>query len=280
MGLRGRTTASRLEEGEAALIRALSPPPGPGIYDTLVGRQTVPITSAAEPGLRRQEEMDNTKPRLWDRYFSPDTPGSMSSSARAERWAELYRRFPDLPEMRVIDLGGYVRNWDVAPARPAHLTVVNLDGAGAGETSERPAVTVVGDACDLPSELFKEDFDLVYSNSVIEHVGGHWRRQAFARSVYRLAPHCWVQTPARTFPIEPHWMFPAFQFMPVKLRAGISRRWPYASEDFRRRTYAESVEDCLSVDLVSVTEMRSLFPDADFYRERFLGITKSVVAIR
>jgi len=182
--------------------------------------------------------------------------------------------------MRVVDLGGYLRCWDVAPARPAHLTVVNLDGAGASETTDRPAETITADACDLPPALLSQEFDLVYSNSVIEHVGGHWRREAFARSVHQLAPHYWVQTPCRTFPIEPHWMFPGFQFLPTALQAGISRRWPFGSEDLRGQGHAESVGVCLSVELVSATEMSTLFPDAELNRERYLGMTKSLIALR
>jgi hypothetical protein len=218
--------------------------------------------------------------RLWDRYVSPETPGTFSSRARAERWQELFHRFPGLPEMRVIDLGGYVRSWDIAPARPAHLTVVNLDGNGLEETADWPVTTIKADACDLPDVILEQDFDFVYSNSLIEHVGGHSRRQDFAATVHKLAPHFWIQTPARTFPIEPHWMFPGFQFLPLRARAAISQKWPFGSEDSRGRSYAQSVEDCLSVELVSGAEMESLFPNAEFYHERLLGMTKSLVAIR
>jgi hypothetical protein len=75
-------------------------------------------------------------------------------------------------------------------------------------------------------------------------------------------------------------MFPGFQFLPTALQADISRRWPFGSEDLRGRSYAESIGDCLAVELVSAAEMKFLFPDAELYRERVLGVTKSLVAIR
>lgn len=63
-------------------------------------------------------------------------------------------------------------------------------------------------------------FDLVYSNSVIEHVGGHARSCDFAGMVKTLARRHWgVQTPYRYFSIEPHWLFPGLQFLPQSARA-------------------------------------------------------------
>jgi hypothetical protein len=136
------------------------------------------------------------------------------------------------------------------------------------------------DACALPQVVWRHKFDLVYSNSVIEHVGGHWRRRAFADAVGALAPHYWVQTPARSFPIEPHWLFPGFQFLPIRVRASISRHWSMAAPGFRNRSPAEAIEDVLSVELVSAAEMQLLFPQSTLYHERLLGFTKSLVAVR
>lgn len=211
--------------------------------------------------------------------MSPDTPGSLASLARAKRWGECLAYFPDLADMRVIDLGGYAKSWDVAPVRPKDLTVVNLDGA---VTVERTGTirTLKADACELPEGLFDEQFDLAYSNSLIEHLGGRWRRQAFARAVSRLAPRMWIQTPSPTFPIEPHWLFPGFQFLPTAVRAYISMHWSFGSEDTTGKTYAELVDACLSVELVGATEMRDLFPDAEILRERMFGMTKSLIAVR
>lgn len=217
--------------------------------------------------------------RFWERHVTPDKPGTLASNARSRRWSECLRRFPDLAEMRVIDLGGYARNWEVAPARPKHLTVVNLDGSGADQGGGACRV-VRGDACDLPPELFDESFDLVYSNSLLEHLGGRWRRQAFARAVDRLAPHCWIQTPSPTFPIEPHWVFPAFHLLPTSVQARIAARWPFGSEDTSRQSFTQIVDACLSVELVSATEMRALFPGAEILRERAFAMTKSLIAVR
>lgn len=204
---------------------------------------------------------------------------SVAARMRAKRWAEILRRFPDLGQWRVIDLGGAMWAWDAVPVTPAALTVVNLDDYGL-ENSRAGVKTIRADACDLPAVVFEEPFDLVYSNSVIEHLGGYWRRRAFADAVRRLAPRHWIQTPSRSFPLEPHWMFPGMQFLPLPARASISARWPLAHESFRGRTRQQAVDDVLRVELVGATEMRSLFPESELYRERVAGITKSLVAIR
>ena len=123
--------------------------------------------------------------------------------------------------MTVLDLGGTEESWDLAPARPARLLIVNHPDA----VADHKRNTYLGDACD-PNLLAGEQFDLVYSNSVIEHVGGHYRRQQFADTVERLGEHHWIQTPYRYFPVEPHYLFPGLQFFPVSARAQVTRWWP------------------------------------------------------
>ncbi len=122
-------------------------------------------------------------------------------------------------------------------------------------------------------------FDLVYSNSVIEHVGGYERRRRFAETVERLAPHHWVQTPARSFPLEPHWLFPGFQFMPVALRTRVAMKWPYSFYG-RSNDAAETLGEVLWVELIGVPEMTHLFPGSEVLRERFARLTKSLIATR
>jgi len=164
----------------------------------------------------------------------PERGGALSERFRARRWEEFYRRFPQLPDMSVIDLGGYAWNWVNVPVRPKAVLVVNLDKKPPADAPDW-IETVRADACELPSEIFDRTFDLAYSNSLIEHVGGYSRRVSIAGAVNRLAEHHWVQTPSRYFPIEPHWVFPGFQFLPLRVRAEVSHYWPLSSPELRAR---------------------------------------------
>ncbi|MGN0065007.1 MAG: hypothetical protein ACI379_12265 [Nocardioides sp.] len=182
--------------------------------------------------------------------------------------------------MRVLDLGGTVQAWERAPVRPAHVTILNLTEPG--ESTSDSLFPVYGDACDAEAALSAAGadgpFDLVFSNSVLEHVGGHANRARFAASVHALAPRHWVQTPYRYFPVEPHWLFPGMQFLPLALRARIAASWPLAHSPSPSLEKATSA--ALWTELVSITEMQHLFPGSGITRERFLGLTKSIVAIR
>jgi hypothetical protein len=209
-----------------------------------------------------------------------ESPGSLGAGFRERRWALALERFPELADMSVIDLGGTVQAWERAPVLPAHVTVLNLTEPG--ESTNSAIVPVMGDACDAASVLAaagkRTQFDLVFSNSVLEHVGGHASRSRFAESARHLAPRHWIQTPYRYFPIEPHWLFPGMQFLPLFVRSRIAARWPLSHS--HSPDLVEATSAALWTDLVSVTEMRHYFPESEIARERFLGLTKSVIAIR
>ncbi|HEY7960788.1 MAG TPA: class I SAM-dependent methyltransferase [Solirubrobacteraceae bacterium] len=68
-------------------------------------------------------------------------------------------------------------------------------------------------------------FDLVYCNSVIEHVAPE-RRARFAAELRRVGRGWYVQTPAWSFPIEPHALLPAAHWLPVGLRR---RYWRFGA---------------------------------------------------
>jgi hypothetical protein len=170
--------------------------------------------------------------------------------------------FPDLADMSVVDLGGTTNHWARAPVVPRRLVLLNsVEGFGAA-AAHHAIETVRGDACAPPESLRDERFDLVYSNSVLEHVGGPWRRSAFADGVHALAQRHWIQTPYRYFPLEPHWLFPGFRFLPVRARAEVTRYWPVGHRHERAKDVA--LDLVLEVDLVSKTEMRHLFPQVGY----------------
>jgi hypothetical protein len=211
-----------------------------------------------------------------DRVVGSYSNRSVSAAARGRRWQELLARFPGIAEMRVLDLGGDLRSWQLGGLRPRELLIINRDEQ---LVHEDWAQSVVADACDLPPEIRQRSFDLVYSNSVMEHVGGHHRRRQFAEAVRTLAPSYWVQTPYRYFPVEPHWLFPGFQWLPVSARARVMRWWPLGNYP-TGIPYDEAVDHVLNIELLSRAAMRAYYPDAEIWSERVLGLTKSLVAIR
>jgi hypothetical protein len=201
----------------------------------------------------------------------PDDPRSLSSRARRGRWERFLLEFPRLAEMRVVDLGGTPEFWRQAPVRPAHVTTVNLST----ESAPEPWIdTVVGDACAYDAQ----GFDLAVSNSLLEHVGGPARRAQLAQVIDRAAARYWVQTPYRYFPVEPHWLFPGFQWLPLPARLAVTRHWKYGHRHQPNRERA--LQSVLEVELVSITEMRTLFPTGSLWFERSAGLVKSLVAIR
>ncbi|WP_026185244.1 class I SAM-dependent methyltransferase [Salinispora pacifica] len=210
------------------------------------------------------------------RFRLVDSPSSVGAKRRARRAAWLSDTFPDLAEMNVLDLGGRVESWATVPVRPAHVHVVNLEPL----PTELPAWAEAdqADACELPKRFFGRRYDLVFSNSVLEHVGGYERRRRMAEAVRELAPAYWVQTPYRYFPVEPHWVAPAMQFLPVSARVVVARKWPLAYTP--GKSYEAAMRQVLTTELIGRAELRYLFPDAGIRNERLLGITKSLIAIR
>ena len=204
-----------------------------------------------------------------------DAPDSWGARRRDRRWAWLVETFPDLAEMSVLDLGGRVDTWQRAPVRAKHVHVVNLEPL----PTELPAWAEAdhADACALPGHIARRRYDLVFSNSVIEHVGGHERRLRFAEAVRTLADAYWVQTPYRYFPVEPHWIAPPMQFLPVAVRTAFAYRWPLAHT--RPRDRADALDSVLWTELLDRTQLRHYFPDAELRAERVLGMVKSLIAM-
>jgi len=207
----------------------------------------------------------------------PYSPGTVVGRSRAARWELLLRHFPQLDRMSVLDLGGRPRAWSAAPCRPKSLTIVDVDPLEPGP-GDPEAEVIEGDACAVTTLLPGRRFDLVYSNSMLEHVGGHDRRQQVADAIAALGDHHWIQTPYRYFPVEPHWWFPGFQFLPVAARAWVAAHWEVGPRTARGLSPEAVLASVQSVELLSRTELAAYFPTSTILAERFAGLTKSIIA--
>jgi len=177
---------------------------------------------------------------------------------------------------RILDIGGYPRNWQDVPIE-AEIVTLNLEVAPGSEHLDRRCKPVAGDATDLP--YADGSFEVVFSNSVIEHVGTWERQQQFAREARRVGRKLWVQTPARIFPVEPHYLAPFIHWLPRAIRKRLIRNFTIFG--WLHRPGEQQVETMLNeIRLLSKQELQLLFPDCTIVVERWLGLTKSYVAVR
>ncbi|HEY3826073.1 MAG TPA: methyltransferase domain-containing protein [Bryobacteraceae bacterium] len=181
-------------------------------------------------------------------------------------------------ETRVLDVGGTPDCWRLLPVTP-RVTLLNTprakDDLGGAER------WVAGDGRALP---FRDGaFDVVFSNSVIEHVGDADSQRRFAAEIARVGRAYWVQTPNRWFPVEQHLMTPFLHWLPQRWQRRLAPRFNLWKLLVRTTPGQKQyyVDHYLSeIRLLSTAELRKLFPDAQVVRERFLGWTKSLLAVR
>ena len=179
----------------------------------------------------------------------------------------------------VLDMGGSIEYWrdleSVWGGRNLKFSIVNLDQSEARD----PRYTVYNGDCRDLSRFGDLSFDVVHSNSVLEHVGRWGDMRAFAREARRLAPRYFVQTPNYWFPLEPHFRVPFFHWLPEPIRI-----WLVMTRGCGAFPRAETVDDAQRFIedsiLIDARRFRALFPDGKLLRERFVGLTKSLIAVR
>jgi len=209
-------------------------------------------------------------------------PNSSTNSFRVRRFRMLNAAIEGVVEKngrcRILDLGGTPTYWatfgNELDWNKVRVTLINLEP----QVTTNPSVDArVGDARDV-REFADRAFDIVFSNSVIEHVGRWSDMEMMAREVRRLAPTYFVQTPYFWFPIEPHARFPFLHWMPESLRYRIVMKracgfW------HKQPDVGAATQRVQSPMLLDKQQMQYLFPDATILAETFLGLTKSLTAV-
>jgi hypothetical protein len=178
--------------------------------------------------------------------------------------------------LRILDLGGTIAFWnsvDYARLGNVEVTMLNLL---AQEDLLLGFRADIGDARSL-KHYDARNYDLVFSNSCIGHVGTWDDQRRMTEEIRRVGKRYFIQTPNHYFPIDWRTGLPLFHFMPELLQScGVylfpiahcgrlgwdeARTWPRWVRNLKRR------------------EVETLFPEARIVRERFGWLTKSFVAI-
>jgi SAM-dependent methyltransferase len=142
---------------------------------------------------------------------------------------------------------------------PERITALGLQD-GAGFRARHPGIRYVqGDACDLP--FADGEFGVVFSNAVIEHVGGRESQRRLVSEALRVGRRVFLTTPNRLFPVEVHTRLPFVHWLPDESAARIYTRL--------------GREHGRDVNLLSRRALESLFPG----RVRIVNLGLTLVAI-
>jgi len=181
--------------------------------------------------------------------------------------------------MTILDVGGTPSVWEAinfADQPDIQITLVNIYISPEFKTTHTNITNVLGDGRDMRQYADKQ-FDVVYSNSCIEHVGEIDDMRRMANEMRRVGKRYFLQTPNRYFPIEPHFIFPMFQFFPFSVQVYLVRHFNLGW--FRKTPdLAKAEKTVRAVHLISKEHVRMLFPDASMGEEKFAGLTKSLLA--
>jgi methyltransferase family protein len=213
---------------------------------------------------------------------------SLGSRFRLKRIGPLLEMIADVAGKKgscsIIDVGGTRQYWSIVPTDFFHTHGVSILITNISAPADKEDVDDAGtfryaeaDARDLPYP--DNSFDIAHSNSVIEHVGDWDSQVRFAREVARVAPGYFVQTPNYWFPWEPHFGMVGFQFLPMPLQISLLMARPRGFYQ-RAATVDAAVRSIETCQLLDARRFHALFADGELVREKFLGMTKSLMAIR
>ena len=191
---------------------------------------------------------------------------------RRKRMAKFEEILAPTSGSRVIDLGGTSEIWNLVKT-PLDITIVNLPGVNCERDakSHHRLTFLEGDGTRV-NDYSDNSFDIVFSNSVIEHVGGEANERKFAREARRLAPSYFVQTPSSYFPIEAHTGIPLWWAIPRPIRRRIQKRWEKTLPEWNKMVAGTTV--------IARRRLQDYFWDGTVRTERMLGIPKSYYVYR
>ncbi len=195
---------------------------------------------------------------------------------RVKRMRVFEERIAPQPDENILDVGGHPDTWS-RKITARKIIIINTYPLPAAPSPNR-IESLVGDGCSL--EYKEGAFDIVFSNSVIEHVGSFDQQQKFAREVRRVGRRLWIQTPAQECPLEPHYLAPFVHWLPPSYSQKLLR-W-FTPWGWMTKPSPEAVAAAIqNTQLLTRNQFAKLFPDCEIYTEKlFFILPKSYIAIR
>jgi hypothetical protein len=134
---------------------------------------------------------------------------------------------------------------------------------------------ISGNAIDL-KEIGDREFDLAFSNSVIEHLHTFENQVSMASEVRRVGVLYFVQTPNKHFLVEPHYVLPFFDYLPAKIKYFILTKTKFSR--LKKWTDSDARQYISEIRLLTLSEFKQIFPGSKMDKEYFMGLLKSFTA--
>ena len=198
---------------------------------------------------------------------------SLGNRFREKRFNFFLKKFDSLNKpITLLDIGGKINFWEnrgLAGNNDYKITVLNIEK----EKSNYSNINcLIGDATNL-NQFKNKSFDIVHSNSVIEHLYNFENQKKMASEIIRVGKKYIVQTPNKYFFIEPHYLLPFFNIVPEKIKYLILTKTKLSRLKKWDKNFAKQY--IKEIRLLSEKEMKTLFPKSKIYFEKFLGMNKS-----
>lgn len=202
---------------------------------------------------------------------------SISSRFRKKRFGFFLQYCNEFEKpIKILDLGGsdyYWKNLNFTNNDDYRITILNKEYQ---ETSIFKNVSFIkGDVKDLKF-INDMSYDIIYSNSLIEHLNTFEEQKKLAKEIIRIGKHFFIQTPNYYFPIEPHFLFPLFQFLSNKTKIKIISKFNLGW--FEKQTNELKAEELArSIRLLNKNELKHIFEDCKIHTEKFFFLNKSFI---
>ena len=202
-----------------------------------------------------------------------ENKNSLGNKFRKKRFSFFLKKFDSLNKpITLLDIGGKINFWEnrgLAGNNDYIITIINIEK----EKSNYSNINcLIGDATNL-NQFNNKSFDIVHSNSVIEHLYNFENQKKMASEIMRVGQKYIVQTPNKYFFIEPHYLLPFFNIVPEKLKYLILTKTKLSRLKKWDKNFAKQY--IKEIRLLSEKEMKTLFPKSKIYFEKFLGMNKS-----
>lgn len=214
---------------------------------------------------------------LYRKLVDNGQPKSLANKMRRKRFGlfqSLVETLTVVKPLKILDAGGTQSFWSTMGMTKEDVQIVLLN-LTEDQVMYQNFQSIVGDVRDM-SQFKDHEFDVVFSNSVIEHVGNFSDQLRMADEIKRVGKRYFLQTPNRHFLIEPHFFFPLFQFLPRAMQIWLVAHFSLGSYP-KIPDKQEAMKAIDGIRLLTKKELKILFPNATFFEEKFLGLTKSYI---